>query len=460
MPQLNRVTKSCLSTLLIVFMVNATSAVFAQEDEDNLDTGQPDERREERDTDRRNDRQERSDRGENNDRRSRWRIDDNDTSKNSDMLKRMLERYPDADENKDGVLDATEARAFIEKRREQWRSRSGRWNRDRLRPTYDDIPYGPHRDHVVDLYIAESEEPTPLVVYFHGGQFITGDESQLGTLQVKELLEAGISVASVDYRDTNLNPFPAPFEDAVRAIQFLRFYSEQLNVDPTRIAGHGEEAGGNLALYLAMHDDFAISPDEVKPLPTIGNIKEDAEDGEPAPLPSILPKKEDGEEEPPDGAIESLLNDGPQPWELPEIATASSRLACVVARHPIATFDPRSWKKHKLPMNDHERLMKKYLAVRYLDPVDDQDVIDLVEDVSPLALASADDPEVLLMSQYRDLKLEDNTVWTIMRHHPKQSQLIASALRTKGVKATVRYRDMPNDPGISSVEFFSKKLKK
>lgn len=454
MPIRTAARRACLPTVFTVCLCLIAGQAAAQ-DQGRERGDRPDARERER-----GDNDERDERDR--DRRDRWRIDDDDTSENNAFLERIIDRYPDADTNEDGILDADEARSFIEQQRDRRRDRRrGRWNRNRLEPTHQDIAYGPHQDHTLDLYLAEADQPTPLVVFFHGGQFITGSKDQLGTLQVKDLVEAGISVASVDYRDTNLQPFPAPFEDAARAVQFLRFYSAQINVDPTRIGGHGEEAGGNLALYLALHDDQAVPRDEIEPAapndPDAPADAEAGENGEPAPLPSILPEENDGEEEgaTADDELDALLRDGPQPWELPEIATASTRLACVVARHPIATFDPREWKRLDLPMNDHERLMRKYLAVRYLDPVDDEDVAALVEEVSPLALASADDPPALLLSQYQDLELTDDTVWTIMRHHPKQSKLIADRLK----HATVRYRGMPEDPGTTSVEFFIEKLK-
>ena len=110
-------------------------------------------------------------------------------------------------------------------------------------------------------------------------------------------------------------------------------------------------------------------------------------------------------------------------------------------------------------MNDHERLMGKYLGVRYLEPLNDPEVIALVEQVSPLALIDGGDPPVLLLSRYPDLQLTDDTIWTIMRHHPKQSKLIASKMRTSGNDAIVRYKGMRNDPGTSSTDFLINALK-
>ncbi len=424
-----------------------------------------------------------NDRGEqrDDDRRSRWAIPDDATSENNRMLKGILQRFPESDTDKDGQLSAAEARAMIEKQREQWRQR-GDWRRERLEPTFNDVKYGPEDKQHFDLYRAESDEPTALVVFFHGGQFITGDERSTRPFDIRALLSAGISVASIDYRETNQAPFPGPFEDAEKAIQFIRFYAEQLHIDPTQIAGLGDEAGGNLALYLALQDDlFDQKTRNRLQSGTIQDPREALPDG-----PIQLPEKErddtDKTEQPdevdepkddPDQELEQEQREAEEtvesiddivleeliPWDADAIKAASTKLKAAVALHPIATFDPREWKKHKLPMNDHERLMTKYLNARYLEPLNDPEVIKLVERISPLALISADDPPLLLISLYEDMPLPDNTVWTIMRHHPKQSQLIASAMRAKGNEATVRFKGMKNDPNIKSTDFLIEKLK-
>lgn len=432
------------------------------------------------------------------DRRPQWTIPDDATSDNNRILQRILERSPDADTDKDGKLSAAEARAYIDKQRDRWRER-GDWRRTRIEPTFDNVKYGPNDKHHFDLYQARTDTPTALLLFFHGGQFITGNESSLGTLDLRALLDAGISVASIDYREANEAPFPGPFDDAARALQFIRFYAEQLNIDPTRIAGHGEEAGGNLALYLALHDDLrddniarqiadgtlddprkTLPPGPIQPpdRTTATQKQTDAQTTPPTqdsgtdPAPSNqsvneaeelsdVAQQSSQEDESASGSesFDSVVLAELIPWDSRAIESASTRLAAAVARHPIATFDPRAWEKHGLPMNDHERLMTKYLDVRYLEPLNDPAVIAVVERVSPLALVSAGDPPLLLLSQYADMPVNEKTVWTIMRHHPMQSQLISRAMRGKGNEATVRYKGMSNDPGISSVEFIKNHLR-
>ncbi len=77
---------------------------------------------------------------------------------NSDKrLERLLQRAPQADANKDGVLTADEARAFV---REQL-AKYGNRRQPRIQPTHADIKYGEDARHVIDLYLAKSEQPTP-----------------------------------------------------------------------------------------------------------------------------------------------------------------------------------------------------------------------------------------------------------------------------------------------------------
>ena len=83
-------------------------------------------------------------------------------------------------------------------------------------PTVCDVAYGSHKRQVLDFWRAESDRPTPLAVYFHGGGFRAFDKGKIVTkwsATVSELLDAGISVAAVNYLLIQHEPLPAAFRD-------------------------------------------------------------------------------------------------------------------------------------------------------------------------------------------------------------------------------------------------------
>lgn len=126
----------------------------------------------------------------------------------------------------------------------------------RVRPTYQDVRYGPHQRNLLDFWQAESKQPTPLLVSIHGGGFLVGNKGVSQQL-LRECLDAGISVAAISYRYSSQAIAPAPFLDGARAIQFLRHKAKEWHIDPKRVAATGGSAGAGISLWLAFHDDMA-----------------------------------------------------------------------------------------------------------------------------------------------------------------------------------------------------------
>ena len=107
----------------------------------------------------------------------------------------------------------------------------------------------------LDVWTPATWEPAPLVVWIHGGGFMFGDRRILPETfradQVFEaLLDAGLAVASIDYRHALEAPFPAQLLDAKAAVRYLRAHADELGISTERIGVMGESAGGHIAALL------------------------------------------------------------------------------------------------------------------------------------------------------------------------------------------------------------------
>ncbi|HUV65429.1 MAG TPA: alpha/beta hydrolase [Sedimentisphaerales bacterium] len=202
-----------------------------------------------------------------------------------ERLEKLLKRYPEADADNDGKLMADEARAYIRKLRSgrsgdvptAWQATDGKRRRVSakraesaggladLKPDHADLSYGPHPNNKLDLWLATSRQPTPLVVFIHGGGFVGGDKSSISSLALRQCLDAGASLAAINYRFRTELPIQDVLRDCARAIQFLRWKAEEFNFDKTRVAAFGGSAGAGTSLWLAFHDDLADpeNPDPV-----------------------------------------------------------------------------------------------------------------------------------------------------------------------------------------------------
>src|SRR3989442_628252 len=89
--------------------------------------------------------------------------------------------------------------------------------------------------------------PLPGLVYFHGGGWVIGDLDTHDVLCRQLTAEAGITVASVDYRLAPEHKFPAAVDDAWEATRWVSASADRTGIDPRRLAVGGGSAGGHLA---------------------------------------------------------------------------------------------------------------------------------------------------------------------------------------------------------------------
>ena len=145
-------------------------------------------------------------------------------------------------------------------------------NNSGLPPTYARVSYGADRAQVMDVWLAPSKSPTPVVIYIHGGSWEGGNRDGIQQYGLDSFLKAGISVVTIDNRYITpaikagvTPPVKWPVEDAKRALQFVRNKAVEWNIDKSRVGLMGGSAGGCSSLWLAMHSDMAApqSPDPI-----------------------------------------------------------------------------------------------------------------------------------------------------------------------------------------------------
>jgi acetyl esterase/lipase len=103
---------------------------------------------------------------------------------------------------------------------------------------------------LLDIYLPEdSEGPSPVVLWVHGGGWSSGDKYAAKN-PARYFTAEGYAVASVNYRLTKEEVFPAQIHDIKAAIRWLRANEEEYNLNTEKIAAAGSSAGGHLAALL------------------------------------------------------------------------------------------------------------------------------------------------------------------------------------------------------------------
>lgn len=268
-------------------------------------------------------------------------------------------------------------------------------------PTHADVAYGPHEQNVLDVWLAESAAPTPLVAYIHGGGFRGGSKKSLNGRTLDELLEAGISVAAIEYRFISHKRLPAAHFDCRRALQFLRSKADAWNFDKKRFGAFGGSAGAQLSMWLAFHDEMA-KPESTDP-----------------------------------------------------IERESSRLVCVATSGGQTTMDFDLWQKwipgYDAPHRDpHEAF----------DFDSKEELQKIVAEVSALDLISADDPPIHMsygMAPDDPVPTDPKRARGWKVHHVMFGVKLKEKMDALGVEADLKYRGS-DSKYVSVAHFFKTKL--
>lgn len=115
---------------------------------------------------------------------------------------------------------------------------------------YEDIPYGHHPRHKVDLFVPQQRRSEQgIILYIHGGGWIEGDKS-CHRRDALHWCKEGYIAAAMNYRfaDENIH-IPDITEDITAALQAVKTVCEVLKIPVTKVMLAGGSAGGHLALH-------------------------------------------------------------------------------------------------------------------------------------------------------------------------------------------------------------------
>ncbi|MFF4020736.1 alpha/beta hydrolase fold domain-containing protein [Streptomyces sp. NPDC001843] len=131
-----------------------------------------------------------------------------------------------------------------------------------------DIAYdsaGPSAVLHLDLYLPEpAAAPAPVVVWLPGGGW-RNQRRGMGPRLTRLFAERGYAMADIEYRSSELSPWPAQLHDVLAALRRVRSLADEYRLDAGAIGLWGSSAGAHLALSTA----FAASAEGTHQLPGI-----------------------------------------------------------------------------------------------------------------------------------------------------------------------------------------------
>ena len=259
--------------------------------------------------------------------------------------------------------------------------------RPKLPSDVSNARYGPHERHVLDLWKAKSDRPTPLVVFIHGGGFQVGDKSNLSPILLRDCLQAGISVASINYRFSRQAIAPGPMVDGARAVQFLRSKAKEWNLDPQRVAATGGSAGAGISLWIGFHDDLA------------------------------KPKSDD------------------------PVERQSRRLTCVGVTGAQTSYDPRVIKEWVGGRAYEHPALRALFGLKPGEPMDAPRAHKLFEEASAITHLTADDPPVFLFYNEPKGPLPADAKVGQGIHHPNFGVKLKEKMDALKIECVLRHAD-------------------
>ncbi|WP_257390745.1 alpha/beta hydrolase [Peribacillus muralis] len=104
----------------------------------------------------------------------------------------------------------------------------------------------------VRIYTPHESDSYPLIIYFHGGAFFSGNLESHDEIVRQICQESGCKVISVDYRLAPEYPFPAALNDCYHVTKWAAEHRDELKWDGQNLALAGDSSGGNLVAAVSL----------------------------------------------------------------------------------------------------------------------------------------------------------------------------------------------------------------
>tara|TARA_Y100001935_G_scaffold238369_1_gene224711 strand:+ start:46064 stop:46966 length:903 start_codon:yes stop_codon:yes gene_type:complete len=224
---------------------------------------------------------------------------------------------------------------------------------------HENIPYADDDldQHLLDIYLpADADSEIPLVVFVHGGGWISNDKyADMGymTKTMADMLNNGFAIASIDYRFAFDAVFPLILQDCNQAVSYLFDNADTYDLDFDNVALMGFSAGGHLATLMGTSQNNAISQfytdDSYRPFEYKGVVDFYG------PIDLMLFPGNDNPESP-----EAILI-GATPLSRPDLAKAASPLTYIDENDP--PFIIIHGEKDDIVSNKQSKLLSSWLDI-------------------------------------------------------------------------------------------------
>jgi acetyl esterase/lipase len=140
-----------------------------------------------------------------------------------------------------------------------------------------DIPYGSVGDprQLLDLYAPPDAQGLPVVVFFYGGGWRSGDKRLFEHLG-RAFAVRGIVAVTVNYRLTPAVRSPVHAEDCAEAVAWVHREIAAYGGDPGRIVLMGHSAGAHLAALLTLDQHYlsahTVPPESIRGLVFVSGV--------------------------------------------------------------------------------------------------------------------------------------------------------------------------------------------